>query len=366
MMQRIAHLYWLQAIVTFINAGFVAILYVHFFKQHISIADFLLAEGLGCLAVAVYIALRKKVTTGRDIQAGFVIFGIGLAVLLFPFSRFLFFAYAIFRVLGVIMFYIPYNIVLFENHNKEKSLQTMTHYWIVGILSGIVGPLIGAYLFVHAGIFAFICIALIVLFGGIMYSRIVENRVYPYTFSDLVKRTATLRSIIMVDGALHKVSAIIMIFALVYFNTEFTYGGFLSFVSFVALFFMTYIAKVSDKNKKRMEFIWPLSLLLAGITTLFGFFHTGLAFVTLTILLRIFSMLVEPLRSTILLDSKGSDALNWISREFWLNIGRATIFLVSFVFLKINNPTLVFLFCASLHALFPFLVHYKRIYALPH
>ena len=359
-------IYLLQALLTVLNTGFVAVLYIYFFKQHVSIAEFLLAEGLGALAVSFFIAFRGVFHVRRDMRLGFILFGIGFAVLFLPFYKSLFFTYTILRTMGGIIFFVPYNIVLFDGYNKDKSLQAMTNYWLVGAVMGIIGPLMGTFILVQGGMVLFIGAALLFLILGIAYAGIVPSFSYVYTPKQLFSRLDSLRTVVAVDGALHKVWAIVTIFALLYFPTEVKYGGFLSFVSLFAMFFMIYIAKISDVHKKRMDFIWPFSVFSASVAVLFGFVTSAGMFVALTIVLRFFAMLVEPLRANILLDKCESNPLNWIARELWLNIGRAAIFIAAYFIIKLSEPMIVFIMCGLLHIFFPFLVQYKRIYVSTH
>ena len=141
------------------------------------------------------------------------------------------------------------------------------------------------------------------------------------------------------------------------------FGKFLSVMSLVALFFAFRLAKKSDKKQNRTMFIWPLSIATGLVAMCFYFVTTFPVFLILALLLKALTILVEPIRSNIILDKTEKKPIDWISREVFLNIGR--MFLVGVValmlFFKLDKE--IFIFLGLVHILFPFVVYYKKVYA---
>lgn len=114
-------------------------------------------------------------------RLGFCMIAAALVFLIFvPYSKPVYYAYSIFQNIGIIMFYIPLNILFFKDTDVNKRLQGMTWYWNVGIVSGVVGPLIGAFLFARTGLGVFLLLPLTLLGWGIYAARYVPQHTISY------------------------------------------------------------------------------------------------------------------------------------------------------------------------------------------
>ncbi len=359
---NIQRLYVLQTLCSFVAAGFVGILYLHFFKQHISLVDFFLAQALADGAVTSMIAVRRIFFSRRDIQVGFLIVGIALALLLMPFSRSFFYVYTVVRMVGTILFFTPYNILFFEETHTDRRLRSMTGYWAVSVVVGVVAPVACGFIFEQFGRAIFIGSALVLIIAGIVVGSRVPSRVYRYTTKEVYIRLKKLRTINMLDGALHRVEGAVGFFALLYFTNELNYGIYLSLMALVALVPSFYIAHVSDTRRERMRFMWPISLATGALVWIFAGIHSLSAFIIAMMALNAITVLIEPLRSTILLDATESAPVDWIARELFLNTGRMFFSLTVALFLWFNLTTTLFIFLGILHMAFPCVVWYKKIY----
>jgi len=173
-----------------------------------------------------------------------------------------------------------------------------------------------------------------------------------------------LRTSLVIDGALHRVSLIIVtIFSLQYLKTEINFGLFLSVAALMGVFVALPIAKISDKNQKREFLIWSLSVLSAVLMFSFIFVESFWSYAFLALSLKLISSIIDPVRANVVLDKRdANDPISWLSREFFLNIGRmlligATALLVNFDYFKS-----VFVLLAILYLLYPILLHYKKVY----
>ena len=355
----------IQGLFLWVSYGFAGLLYLRFFQQQISFWVFFFAEGFFTVLLLIFLLLNRSFSSRRNILIGFALTALAFALLFLPFSRALFYMYVIVRGFGSIIFYVAYNIEYFALTPENKRLEHMTWYWIIPTVVLAVAPLAGAFLLSRFSFFWFVMAAFVVLAIGVWFVlSAVSPHVTRYTPHEALTHLRGLRLLTAIDGALNKVmKAGIPVFALLYIQTEWEYGKFLSLVAVVSVFVSLAIARHSDKIQKRAVFLWPLAILTGCITAFFYFVDSFLSFFLLTIFLQALTVMTEPIRANIMQDVKKNEPLNWISREIYLNIGRAIFFFIIVLFLRFDMAKEVFLFFAFLNIIFPFMVWSKKVYA---
>ncbi|MFA6427434.1 MAG: hypothetical protein WCW16_03245 [Candidatus Magasanikbacteria bacterium] len=356
--------YWLQIISSTISSGFASILYLSFSRQHATLFILLSAELVSCSSILTYLIIRRSSYIRRDIMMGFFLIAIAMLVLLvFPFSLPLMYIYYALSGVGAICFFVAYNILFFSDAQQHRHLRDMTFYWSIFVIIGAVAPILAAYLLHTTNLSVYLLSACAILLGGAWLASCVSRDRYIYTKSELFHHLKGLRTITAIDGALHKVVYIVIsLWGLKYITTEMDYGKFLSVVGVVAILVGFRMATVSDKLQKRAIFIWPLSI-AAGITTiLFFFVDSFVGFLVLALILKAFTVLVEPIRSNIIQDKREKAPINWISREIFLNLGRTSLIAVIVGILYFHVDRGIFIVLGLLHISFPFMVHFKKIY----
>jgi MFS family permease len=239
----------------------------------------------------------------------------------------------------------------------------MTSYWSIGLLVGIIAPLLGGFIFSHFGLPFFMLAAVVLLCCTFILTSFVKKNVYLYGVKEIFTHIRSFRIIVMIDGALTTASNILLtLYLLTFVRGAFDFGLLLSFIALVSVSFSFLLAKISDRYKKRLEFIWPLSTFSGFIMILFYFSHSFWSAVVLVILFKFVSTILNPIQSNIVFDRPKTTAITWISRELFLNIGRVVFllllaFLAFFGFLKES-----FIVLGLLFIVFPFIVYKKGVY----
>lgn len=356
--------WWLQVAYTLINSGFLSLLYVYFVKSHLNFGYILLAEALGNLSAVIFILIKRQFRTRFDLRLGFFLVLSALILLLLPASPItLLIPYTILKVTGAIMFFVPYNILFFESTKVNKKLSRMTSYWSIGLVVGIFAPLLGGLLFSQLGLLWFIALAMLFICVSLFLTYLVKTQSYPYGIKEICTHIKSFRTIVMIDGALPTASSLLLtLYLLTFVHGAFDFGLLLSFIALVSISFSFLLAKVSDKKKKRLEFIWPLST-LSGITMILFYFLGGFwPAILLIICFKFISTMLNPIQSNIVFDRDNTTAITWISRELFLNIGRTLtlLFLVPLVYLGFLKEA--FVVVGLLYVLFPFVVFTKGVY----
>lgn len=359
--------WWLQVITLMVNFGFAGLMYVHFFKEDIHIAELFLAECIFHIFLFFIILLKGTFSTRFDIRLGYVVGLLAFSLLFLPFSRPLMYAYFVLRGIAGIIFYIPYNILYFGAVKKEERVQSITFYWLIGLSVSVIAPLVGGALIQWFGFPVFIIGALTFLGIGIGLTRYVPSVTHAYSVKDVLKHISRVRLIALVDGALHKVIGITTpVFALYYLQTEWAYGRLLAVFGLISGLVSFLLARHLDKTNHRMRYLWPLTLSMVIITGAFYFIESFSGFLLCIVLLQVVTVMTEPLRGNVLQDVFPPSPLVWISRELYLTIGRMILFGLAALFLFIGLKKELFLLFASLNLLFPLLLVYKKIYASTH
>lgn len=363
MMKEKFSLSWLQAILTFVNSGFVVVLLYHFYKINVGLADIFFADAIACGLNALILLFRKNIKTHRDMRIGFAILALSLiAVAFIPYSKPLFYIFYIFQIIGAVAFYVPFNALYFANPVSGNHMKNITWYWIVGIITGITGPLIGAFLFLNLPLTYFLILPIALFIFGIYATRYVENYTVEYTPSDVLTRIKRVRLINMLDGALHRVNGDTILFVLMLVGSLSQFSIYLSVMALIMAGVAWLVARKSDKTNRRMVYLLPAAIVAGLGTVSFSFAHTLIAFGIITIFVRSALIIAEPLRSNVMVDTIDAHAHNWISREFYLNIGRALVQLFAALLFVFGFITHAFVLFGLLHLAFPLLVHYKKIY----
>lgn len=352
----------------FFNAGFVTILYFHFVKSDISFFSLLLAEAIGTLAVVLFIALGKSIRTRRNIFLGYALILLALALLFLPYSQIvLLFPYVILRGLGGIIFYVPYNILFFQKVQKDRNLREMTKYLAVALISGVIAPIVGGWLFSVTALPVFLLIAASLIFISVYFTKFLPKEVYTYSCTEIWGHIKGLRTLVTMDGALHKVfKVVIPLYSIQYFAKATDFGLFLSVITLVAVAISFYVARVSDGLQKRKIFIIPLSIAASIISFSFYFITSFQGFFITAIFLQLVTVLVDPIRGNIVQDTFEQTPALWISRELFLNIGRALFYIVTAILLYFGLFEMTFIFFALLHLSFPIFLLVKKVYVPAH
>ncbi len=354
-------IWWLQVGYMIVNSGFISLLYVYFVKSHLNFGYIILAEALGYLFSIFLILVKKQFSSQRDLRFGFLLVFCALMLLLLPLT--LLIPYTILKVTGAIMFFTPYNILFFESTQTSKKLSRMTSYWSIGVVVGVLAPIIGGYLFSRLGLSPFVILALVLLGLTFYLIRFVKKEVYSYSIQEIFQHIKGFRTIVMIDGALPTASNLLLsLYLLTFVRGAFDFGILLSSIALVSVSFSFLIAKLSDKKKKRLEFIWPLSSFSGIILLLLYFTQNFWSVVLLVVLFKFVSTMLNPIQSNIVFDRENTTASTWISREIFLNIGRTLVllWLVPLVYLGFFKEA--FVAVGLLYIVFPFVVFKKGVY----
>jgi len=319
---------------------------VYFFNLGMPLQDIYLVNCFWFLISLIAIPFLKGLRT-RD----FMLIGIAFAIcaasvlILFPVVES---AYA-FRLLisGIYLFFwIPFNILYYE-HRKGNNATIGALYFSVAPLISLVAPAAAGFIATSLGFPALFSLAIAsFMLTAILVYLFVENKTYSYDIRASIKAMSGLKSLIFIEGFAMTVLlwTTLPITLLTFIDRPLGYGLMMSLLTIFTVIAAIFTGRMSDRFKRRREFILPTVLLLA-LSAIFASQATDLAlFFVGFAMINFFSGVFFPLPFALLLDNTSSLVDMMIGREMILNIGRicGTIFgLMVFILTDIQTVILM-------------------------
>jgi hypothetical protein len=247
-----------------------------------------------------------------------------------------------------VFFWLPFN-VLFYEYRKENNAQLGALYYSLGPVLSLALPtvagMIAGSLSLGYPVLYLVSIALYAL-TFIAGWFLLEDRKYSYDPLRAVKSISGMKSILFLEGfaAMVIVSVTLEVMLLIFIDTPFEFGGFLSLATIFSVIAAVITAKLSDKAGQRRKFLLP-SIAAFAISTIFAsqapdlvtfFFAFGL--------IGFFSRIFFPLPFALLVDNSKSLVDVMVGRELLLNLGKLAGALAGYVIFVMFDIRAVLLF----------------------
>ena len=220
------------------------------------------------------------------------------------------------------LFWVPFNIMFFGiSHGRAASLGTM--YFSVGSLLGLVLPLVAASVAQDIG-FSTLFLASAALYIIPMIAAIMlADSAHLHELKACMDELKGFKTLVLLEGMFGGgCSAAISVMSLFFFTKPMELGAFLSFSTLFAVLASAIVSKLSDRSRRRKEYIKLFGPGL-GLTVLLGAFATSATAWYAAISARnFFSSLFYPFTTAILVDNRRDMAKSMVSREYVLNAGR--------------------------------------------
>ncbi|MBS3168902.1 hypothetical protein J4210_00315 [Candidatus Woesearchaeota archaeon] len=295
----------------------------------------------------------------------FIVFGLSLhalAVLVMVwFAPVMFFVFAVLLALVIVFFWIPLNWLFFRHAQQTRHATESAFYYLVpGIISLLLPPLGALVIHFFGYQILFGLTALLYLIPIFLAFRLLPVDKESTPFWRSFQEFKGLRTITFFEGSLqHFGGTVLPIYGLLFLKTEGEIGAYLSLLGAVGVIVAVFLSRWSDLTQKRKSSLSLLFALMALVIISFIFVETKLHWFLAVGAFTIISVLSSPLRLAISLDEKAATAAFWKSREFCLNVGRAsTLGIAAFLFYQeLYLP--VFLMYGLLALAYPFFVERK-------
>lgn len=243
-------------------------------------------------------------------------------------------------------FWVPFN-VLFYEHRQGNHATLGAMYYSVSPLISLIAPAMAGLIATSLGFPTLFSIAIIsFIITGFLVHRFVENKAYHYDIRESLRSLSGLKTLIFMEGFSVTVLlwATLPITLLTFVDRPLGYGLVMSLLTIFTVIATLFTGRMSDRAKRRREFILPVVLLLA-LSAIFASQATDIALFFVGFgLINFFSGVFLPLPLALMLDNSPSIVNLMMGREMLLNIGRicgTVLGLIVFIYTDIQTVILM-------------------------
>ena len=268
---------------------------------------------------------------------------------------------AFFNGFNLFFFWIFYNIAHFEHTPKERIGVSSGFMFGVPSIIGIVAPLIAGFL---GGINLWLAWSLSFISLGItmVLIKMQRNFTISLNITTSLKEIVSTRVLIFIAGIWDTLAmALIPIYTLYFIKTTLGYGTFLAYLSLISAIATIVIGHFSDKIKKRIIFLFPITLAASAITLAFPFATQDLRlWIILSGMISFIIPLFWNFSTAIVVDTSENLNVAIQGRDLLLALGRFLgLILVLISFLYEKTPFFIFPFLGLVILLYPLILFYR-------
>lgn len=299
---------------------------LYFLNKGYSFLDIALYFALSFITSVLLIMAVRSFRSTKSMRIGLLL---KIAVFLaaaFLIAKPMIFAIGIIWGIMTICYWMPLNVHFFKFRTEGKNAMHSGIYFLMW-------PVLGALLPAAAGIAANSFGMLAVLLSGavllvpavIISLGIKEESSIEINFRDFIGNTKGVKTILFLQGIWEGVDWVVVpIVTFAFIPKTVSYGTFYSYLGVFGVAAFLLLARVSDRIKKRAVFLYPVTAIMAAFTILSGLsaslLEWGIYRGAVSFLVSIFS----PFALTVVVDVSKNIPDTMISREFFLNFGRAS------------------------------------------
>jgi MFS family permease len=286
----------------------------------------------------------------------------GMALSLLFYNKYSFVLFAIFNGLTLGYFWVSLNYIFFLDSTKEHHAKDFTVYFILGPLLGIILPPLGALVIANQGFkILFLITSLVSLLPLVYIHKENFGGELKHNFKQASQAFAGLKTIAFFNDALHFFQTnFLAVYALLFLKTDFQVSGLLSYLALASLAVSFIVSYASDKYNKRVEFLYPLLIVMSVLMLIIPAIKSVAVLVIVVGFYAILDNLSLPIRFAVPMDLAKIDIGFWRVAEFYGNIGRVVVFSVASLLLYLGSKWLAFLLFAVMTFLLPFIIN-RRI-----
>lgn len=263
--------------------------------------------------------------------------------------------------MSLFFFFVFYNIAHFGLTPKDKTGNSSALMFILPSLIGIFAPLVAGYL-AQINI-AFIWIISTLLFA-ICYYLVKSQSDFRvvYSIKESLAEIKSTRIFILLEGLWEALPfGIIPIYTLFFIKDPLPFGAYIAYLSLVSIIANFLLGRFSDKIRKRIVFLYPITITIAITTFLFPISTNSLfLWVILTSVLQLLIPIFWSISTAFVVDSHADLKKAIPGREIVLAVGRLiglSLAFLSFTFEK--QPKYIFLILGLFMLIYPTVLYIR-------
>ncbi|MBD3389382.1 hypothetical protein GF415_00290 [Candidatus Micrarchaeota archaeon] len=278
----------------------------------------------------ILIALYGKVHNSFSIFAGMTVMAASLFLLSASRGLFPVLVYFLLSGAATVLFWYPLNVLWFRKKSLENAFRGAIYY-AIPVFIGVAIPAAAGFITGGWGFMALFAAAAFVMIVGVAFSRSLgPGKVLPGKLSQAVSAVSGFRTLFFLEGfAWFSVTVVVLIITLEYFSLPADFGSFISVTAFLAVVLSFLFARLSDKYRKRREFVvlfsggLGIALMLSSFAGTVEWWFWGMVGISF------FKTLFFPFPLAVLVDKGGNLAHAMLGRELFLSAGRFAAGIVS-------------------------------------
>ncbi len=278
----------------------------------------------------ILIALYGRVHNSFSIFAGMTIMAASLFLLSAGRGLFPILAYFLLSGVGTVLFWYPLNVLWFRKKSMENAFRGAIYY-AIPVFIGVAVPAAAGFITGGWGFMALFASAAFIMVLGMAFSRTLgPGKIMRGNLSQAVSAVSGFRTLFFLEGfAWFSVTVVVLIITLEYFSLPEDFGSFISVTAFLAVVLSFLFARMSDKQRKRREFVVVFSGGLGLVLVLSSFAGTIEWWFWGMVGISFFKTLFFPFPLAVLVDRGGNLAHAMLGRELFLSSGRFAAGIVS-------------------------------------
>lgn len=263
--------------------------------------------------------------------------------------------------MSLFFFFVFYNIAHFELTPKDKTGNSSALMFILPSLVSIFAPLVAGFL-AQVNII-FIWIISVLLFVVCFYLvKFQSDFGLTYSISEAISEIKTTRIFIFLEGLWEALPfGIIPIYTLFFIKEPLPFGAYLAYLSLISIIANFLLGRFSDKVRKRVVFLYPITIAISIATFLLPFSTNNLVlWVILTSVLQFLLPVFWSVSTAFVVDSHSDLRKAIPGREIVLAVGRLiglSLAFLSFSFEK--QPKYIFLVLGLFMLMYPIILYMR-------
>lgn len=263
--------------------------------------------------------------------------------------------------MSLFFFFVFYNIAHFELTPKDKTGSSSALMFILPSLVSVFAPLVAGYLAQINMIFIWI-ISTILFVVCYYLVRSQNDFKVVYSIKESLAEIKSTRIFILLEGLWEALPfGIIPIYTLFFIKDPLPFGAYLAYLSLISIIANFLLGRFSDKIRKRIIFLYPITIAIAVTTFLFPISTNSLfLWVILTSVLQFLLPIFWSVSTAFVVDSHADLKKVIPGREIVLAVGRLIGLSLAFLsFTFENQPKYIFLILGLFMLIYPVVLYIR-------
>lgn len=342
-----------------------AILPTHFLKENLNLEQIIFGSAAAFFGAITLLLFLKKLSAKLSWSLAMIFGIIYISLVVNIRSSLQFYLASTLSGLTIIFYFIPYNIAHFKITPSHRTGLSSAALFILPTLLGFFTPL-------AAGLIGQVHFKYIWLISSFFYAaslflvKFQQNFSLDYSFFKYLDAIKETRVLILLQALWESmIFGIIPIFSLLFVSEPLQYGLYLTYLSAIGIVANLLLGHISDKLKKRVEFLYPVTITMALFTFLFPLGLTSLHWWIITTgLIQFLTPIFWNLSTALVVDTQTNLTHAFVAREGILMSGRAIALLLVYLNFKFQSPpTLIFYFLGGVMLIYPVVLAYNTRHA---